>query len=151
MPKGHFEINWPLKNWTILKFARESLSASYHRLTIVNFGSLACQKIVLPTKFGMKCQNWPTALPPCPFTIPTRTRPSTYSSHVFTNSEMRFWWKEKKTVIGILCQKHLFWHQLTHSLTKDWSLNYEFSTWNYKLSKYILCTQIVLNVKTKNN
>ena len=47
-------------------------------------------------------------------------------------------------------QKHLFWYQLTHSLTKDWSLNYEFSTWNYKLSKYILCTQIVLNVKTKN-
>ena len=27
-----------------------------------------------------------------------------------------------------LCQKHLFWHQLTHNMTKECSLNYEFST-----------------------
>ena len=28
-----------------------------------------------------------------------------------------------------LFQKHLFLHQLTHNITKDFSLNYKFSTW----------------------
>ena len=28
-----------------------------------------------------------------------------------------------------LCQMHLFWHQLTHIVTKDCLLNYKFSTW----------------------
>ena len=45
-------------------------------------------------------------------------------------------------------QKHLFLHQLTHSMTKDWSLNYEFSTWKLQ-AQNMLFTQIVLNVKTK--
>ena len=27
------------------------------------------------------------------------------------------------------CQKLLFLHQLTHNMTTDWPLNYEFSTW----------------------
>ena len=29
-----------------------------------------------------------------------------------------------------LCQKLLFLHQLTHNMTKDCSLNYEFSIWD---------------------
>ena len=34
-------------------------------------------------------------------------------------------------------------------MTKDCSLNYEFSTWQLQ-TQYMLCTQIVLNVETKN-
>ena len=41
-----------------------------------------------------------------------------------------------------LFQKHLFFHQLTHNLTKDCSLNYEFSTWKLQ-AQNMLCTQIV--------
>ena len=47
-----------------------------------------------------------------------------------------------------LFQKHLFLHQLTHNMTKDCSLNYEFSTWKLQ-AYYMLCAYIVLNVKTK--
>jgi hypothetical protein len=47
-----------------------------------------------------------------------------------------------------LCQKHLFSHQLIHNMTKDCSLIYKFSTWKLK-AQNMLCTKIVLNVKTK--
>ena len=39
-------------------------------------------------------------------------------------------------------QKHLFLHQLTHNMTKDCPLNYQFSTWKLQ-SQNMLCTQIV--------
>ena len=47
-----------------------------------------------------------------------------------------------------LFQKHLFLHQLTHNTTTDCSLNYEFSTRKIPVHN-MLCTKIVLNVKTK--
>ena len=46
-----------------------------------------------------------------------------------------------------LCQKHLFLHQLTHNMTKNCSLIYQFSTW--KLQAQNMCAWIVLNTKTK--
>ena len=49
-----------------------------------------------------------------------------------------------------LCQRQLFLHQLTHNMTKDCSLNYEFSTSKLQ-AQYMLCTKIVLAVKTKQN
>ena len=39
-----------------------------------------------------------------------------------------------------LFQEHLFLYQLTHNMTTDFSLNYEFSTW--KLQAQNMCTQI---------
>ena len=63
-----------------------------------------------------------------------------------------------------LFQKHLFLHQLTHNMTKDCSLIYQFLHENYKLRTYILycvhklfwmskqkqknnlCTQLVLSL-----
>ena len=51
---------------------------------------------------------------------------------------------EKVTVQVNLCQKHSFLNQLTHNMTKDCSLN------SLKLQvQNMLCTNIVLNVKTK--
>jgi hypothetical protein len=47
-----------------------------------------------------------------------------------------------------LCQKRLFLHQLTHDMTKDCSLNYQFSTRKLQ-AQNMLGKQIVLNVKTK--
>ena len=47
-----------------------------------------------------------------------------------------------------ICQKLLFLHQLTHNMTTDCSLNYKFSTWKFQ-DQNMLCTKIVLNVKTK--
>ena len=41
-----------------------------------------------------------------------------------------------------LCQKFLFLHQLTHNITKDCSLNYEFRTWKLQ-AQNMLRTQIV--------
>ena len=41
-----------------------------------------------------------------------------------------------------LCQKLLFLHQLTHNMTKDCSLIYQFSTWKLQ-AQYMLCTHIV--------
>ena len=38
-----------------------------------------------------------------------------------------------------LCQKLLFLHQLTHNMTKDCPLNYEFSTWKLQ-AQNMLCT-----------
>ena len=50
----------------------------------------------------------------------------------------------KKSFLQVnLCQKLLFLHQLTHNMTTDYSLNYEFSTWKMQ-SQNMLCTQIVL-------
>ena len=37
-----------------------------------------------------------------------------------------------------------------HNMTTDCSLNYEFSTWKFQ-AQNMLCTQIVLSVKTKKN
>ena len=45
-----------------------------------------------------------------------------------------------------LCQKHLFLDQLTHNVTNDCSLIYQFSTW--KLQAQNMCAKIVLKVKT---
>ena len=45
-------------------------------------------------------------------------------------------------------QKHLFLHQLTHNMAKECSLNCKFSTWKLQ-AQCMLCTKIVLNVKTK--
>ena len=45
------------------------------------------------------------------------------------------------------CQKHLFLHQLTQHMTKDYSLNYEFSTWKMQ-SQNMLCAQIFVFVLT---
>jgi hypothetical protein len=44
-----------------------------------------------------------------------------------------------------LCQKHLFSHQLTHNMTTDCSLIYQFNTWttSSEHGKNMLCTQIV--------
>ena len=41
-----------------------------------------------------------------------------------------------------LFQKHLFLYQLTHNMTKDCSLNYEFSIWKFQ-AQNMLCTQII--------
>ena len=41
-----------------------------------------------------------------------------------------------------LFQKHLFLYHLTHSMTKYFSLNYEFSTWKFQ-AQNMLCTHIV--------
>ena len=49
-----------------------------------------------------------------------------------------------------LFQKLLFLHQLTHNMTKGCSLYYKFRTWKLQ-AQNMLCTWIVLNVKTKNN
>ena len=47
-----------------------------------------------------------------------------------------------------LCQKDSFLNQLTHNMTTDCSLNPEFSTRKFQ-AQNMLCTKIVLNVKTK--
>ena len=46
-----------------------------------------------------------------------------------------------------LFQKRSFLHQLTHNMTTDCSLNYEFSTRKIQVQD-MLCTKIVLNAKT---
>ena len=52
-----------------------------------------------------------------------------------------------------LLQKYLFLHQPTHNMKKDFLLNYQFSTWipRSEHCQNMLCTQIGLNVKTKQN
>ena len=57
-------------------------------------------------------------------------------------SESSFWteisasessfWTEIWPVQVNLCQKHLFSHQLTHNMTRDCSLIYQFCTWKLK-------------------
>ena len=47
-----------------------------------------------------------------------------------------------------LCQKHSFLNHLTHNMTTDCSLKYKFSTRKIQVQN-MLCTKIVLNVKTK--
>ena len=55
------------------------------------------------------------------------------------------------TVQVDLCQKHLFWHQLTHNMTQDCSLNYEFSRYKFR-GQNMLCTQIVcFHFDSQNN
>ena len=49
-------------------------------------------------------------------------------------------------ITGKFFQKPSFLHQLTHNMTRDSSLNSPKNT-----SSELLCTNIVLNVKTKNN
>ena len=44
-----------------------------------------------------------------------------------------------------LCQKYLFTRQLTHNMTTDCSMNYEFSTKKFQ-DENKFCTQIVLNL-----
>ena len=57
---------------------------------------------------------------------------------------------EGSLVQTILCQKLLFLYQLTHNMTTDCTLNYEFSTWKFQ-DQTMLCTKHFLKVKTKNN
>ena len=38
-----------------------------------------------------------------------------------------------------LFQKHLFLYQLTHNMTKDCSLNYEFSIWKFQAQNMLFC------------
>ena len=40
-----------------------------------------------------------------------------------------------------LCQKHLFWHQLTHNMTQNCSLNYKFSRYKFQ-GQNMMCTKI---------
>ena len=41
--------------------------------------------------------------------------------------------QKKKTQVQVnLFQKYLFLHQLTHNMTKDCPLNYQFSTWKFQ-------------------
>ena len=54
-----------------------------------------------------------------------------------------------KTIQVNLCQKYLFTRQLTHNMTTDCSLNYEFSTRKFQVDN-TFCTKFVLNVKTKS-
>ena len=56
----------------------------------------------------------------------------------------------KDTLVQVnLCQKHLlFLHQLTHNMTTDCSLNYEFSRRKLQVQN-MLCTQIVFECKQK--
>ena len=65
-------------------------------------------------------------------------------STFFTSNEWSFCFVLFILQVNIF-QKHLFFHQLTHSLTKDCSLNYEFSTWKLQaqnmLCKYINCSE----------
>jgi hypothetical protein len=44
------------------------------------------------------------------------------------------------------CQKLLFLHQLTHNMTTDCSLNYQFSTWKFQ-AQNMLCTQIFFYIQ----
>ena len=57
-----------------------------------------------------------------------------------------FW--PKVTVQVNLCQKHLFFNQLTHNMTTDCSLIPNFSAKKIQVQG-MLCTKIVLNAKTK--
>ena len=57
-----------------------------------------------------------------------------------------FW--PKVTVQVNLCQKHLFFNQLTHNMTTDCSLIPDFSAKKIQVQD-MLCTKIVLNAKTK--
>ena len=48
-----------------------------------------------------------------------------------------------------LCQKYLFLLQLTHNMTKDCSLNYEFSTWTLQIKNseqlmYTTCSELAV-------
>ena len=45
-----------------------------------------------------------------------------------------------------LCQKLLFLHQLTHNMTTDCSLNYNFNTWKFQ-AQTRLCTEIVSEIQ----
>ena len=63
---------------------------------------------------------------------------NTYHSCIYS-------WKvrKKRSKVQVnLCQKHLFLDQLTHNMTKDCSLIYQFSTWKLQ-AQNMLCTQIV--------
>ena len=53
-----------------------------------------------------------------------------------------YWNKRNSHLLWVnLFQKHLYLHQLNHSMTKDCSLNCEFSTWKLQ-AQNMLCTQI---------
>ena len=60
---------------------------------------------------------------------------------------LKDWLEHIVTIQVNLFQKHLFLHQLSHSMTKDCSLNYEFSSWKLQ-AQNILC-QIECQNKNK--
>ena len=55
----------------------------------------------------------------------------------------------KFTVQVNLCQKLLFLHQLTHNMTKDCPVNYQFITWKFqaKNTQNLFCTQFFLSFR----
>ena len=62
-----------------------------------------------------------------------------------------FWNKQISHHLQVnLFQKHLYLHQLNHSMTKDCSLNCEFSTWKLQ-AQNMLCTQIFFCFDIQNN
>ena len=52
-----------------------------------------------------------------------------------------------------LFQKHLFFHQLTHNMTKDCLLNYKFSTWKLQAQNMLrtCCIHRLFKTETKQN
>jgi hypothetical protein len=52
-----------------------------------------------------------------------------------------------------LFQEHLFLHQLTHDMTKDCSLNQEFSTWKFQAQNMLTCVVCIdcSEYQNKNN
>ena len=69
------------------------------------------------------------------------SKPSGSLSNVSVKLDFFFIREEKKLRVQVnLFQKHLFLHQLTYNMTKDCSLNYEFSTWKIQTQK-INCSE----------
>ena len=58
--------------------------------------------------------------------------------------------KKAKVIQVNLFQKHLILHQLTHNMTKDCSLIYQFSTWKLQ-AQNMLCAQIGFCFDIQNN
>ena len=69
-----------------------------------------------------------------------------YLMHLLTVWQLRALWMKYAALVQVnLFQKHLFLHQLTHNMTKDCLLNFEFSAWKLQ-AQYMLCTQIVFKL-----
>ena len=60
-------------------------------------------------------------------------------------------WKTDQAIQVNLCQKHLFLDQLTHTMTKDCSLIYQFSTWSSKHVVYTNCLFFCFCFDIQNN
>ena len=71
---------------------------------------------------------------------------SKFSDSIFSSDS----WRDCSVLTSLLqvnlCQKHLLSYQLTHNMTTDCSLKYEFSTWKLQ-AQNMLCTQICSNIQ----